>query len=80
LINTIVALRIIVILGIVNALVGLLLLLSCRCFPGTPLGKSLMKRPRFQKFFRFHCNLWWIFWTSVVIHAIMVIVYVGFPF
>jgi hypothetical protein len=80
LISSLVATRIIFILGFVNLVTGLLIFFSCRCLPGSAIGKSLMKRPRFQKFFKFHCYLWWIFWTSVVIHATLVLVYLGVPF
>ena len=78
--STLLATRIIFILGLVNSVTGLSIFFSCRCLPGSSIGKSLMKRPRFQKFYKFHCYLWWIFWPSVVIHATLVFVYLGWPF
>jgi hypothetical protein len=78
--STLLATRIIFVLGFVNAITGLLIFFSCRCLPGSSIGKSLMKRPWFQRFFKFHCWLWWIFWLSVVIHAILALIYLGWPF
>jgi hypothetical protein len=78
--NTIIAIRIMFVLGIVNLLTGLAIFFSCRCLPGSRLGKGLMKYKWYQKFFKWHCYIWWIFWTSVVIHAILAIMYAGWPF
>ena len=74
------AIRILFILGIVNLVTALLILFSCRCLPGSKLGKGLMKYRWFQKFFKLHCYIWWIFWISVVAHAILAIIYYGVPF
>ena len=72
--------RVIVVLGIINLVTGLLIFLSCRCLPGSKIGKGLMKHPWYQKFFKLHCYIWWIFWASVVVHAIFAIIYFGWPF
>jgi hypothetical protein len=74
------AMRILFILGIINLITGLLIFFSCRCLPGSKIGKGLMKHPWYQKFFKLHCYIWWIFWLSVVIHAVLAIVYIGWPF
>jgi hypothetical protein len=39
-----------------------------------------MRHRWYQSFFKLHCYIWWVFWVSVVVHAIMVIVYLGIPF
>jgi len=78
--NTIIAIRIMFVLGIVNLLTGLSIFFSCRCLPGSRFGKRLMKYNWYQKFFKWHCYIWWIFWISVVIHAILAIIYIGWPF
>lgn len=78
--STIVALRVLFILGIVNLVTGLLLFFSCRCLPGSRWGKGLMKHGWYQRFFKNHCYIWWVFWCSVVVHAILAMVYLGWPF
>jgi hypothetical protein len=78
--GVLVAMRILFILGIINLVAGLLIFFSCRCLPGSRIGKGLMKHPWYQKFFKLHCYIWWIFWVSVVVHAILAIIYIGWPF
>jgi hypothetical protein len=74
------ATRILFILGIINLIAGLLIFFSCRCLPGSRIGKGLMKHPWYQKFFKLHCYIWWVFWVSVVVHAILAMIYIGWPF
>lgn len=74
------ATRIIFILGIINLVTGLLIFFSCRCLPGAPIGKALMKFKWYQRYYRWHCVIWWFFWLSVVVHAVFAIIYIGFPF
>jgi hypothetical protein len=78
--NTLLAIRVLFILGIVNLVTGLLIFFSCRCLPGARLGKGLMKYKWYQRFFKLHCYIWWVFWTSVVVHAIFAIIYIGWPY
>ena len=78
--GVLIAMRILFILGIINLVAGLLIFFSCRCLPGSRIGKGLMKHPWYQKFFKLHCYIWWIFWVSVVVHAILAIIYIGWPF
>ncbi|OGN99049.1 MAG: hypothetical protein A2Y58_00445 [Chloroflexi bacterium RBG_13_51_52] len=79
-ISALVATRILFVLGIVNVITGLLIFFSYRCLPGSKLGKNLMKYRWYQKYFKLHCYIWWIFWLSVIVHAIFAIVYIGWPF
>lgn len=79
-ISALTAIRILFILGIVNAITGLLIFFSCRCLPGSRLGKGWMKYKWYQKFFKWHCYIWWAFWISVIIHAVFGIIYIGWPF
>lgn len=74
------ATRVLFILGIINLLTGLAVFLSCRCLPGSRIGKRLMQHRWYQGFFKFHCYIWWAFWISVIVHAILAIVYIGVPF
>ena len=62
-ISTIVALRVLFILGIVNVVTGLLIFFSCRCLPGSGIGRRLMKYKWYQSYFKWHCYIWWIFWA-----------------
>jgi hypothetical protein len=79
--QSIIAARIIFIFGIANVLLGLLVLLTCRCTPGIgSIGAALMRNPFYKRFYRYHCYLWWLFWGSVVVHAVFAIGLVGIPF
>ena len=79
-ISTLTATRVIFSLGMVNLVSGLLIFFSCRCLPGSRLGKRLVKFKWYQRFFKLHCYIWWVFWTSVVVHAVFAIIYIGWPF
>ena len=67
------------ILGIVNLVLGLLLFLSCRCIPGWKLTSGLMNSAAYGRFFKLQCYLWWIFWPSVLVHAVTALVFFGAP-
>ena len=72
--------RLIFILGIINLVAGTLIFLSCRCIPGLKIGGKLMKYRAYQRFYRYHCHIWKVFWASVFVHAIFGIAYLGIPF
>ncbi|XUW99408.1 MAG: hypothetical protein TUN42_05775 [Dehalogenimonas sp.] len=72
--------RIIFWLGILNALTGALLLFSCRCVPTMSIFKGLMLHPWYKTFFKYHCYLWWVFWSSVIIHAALALRVYGINF
>jgi hypothetical protein len=74
------AARIIFALGIINLVTGIMILLTCRCMAGSKLSGKLMKYPVYKKFFSYHCVIWWVFWASVIIHAIFAIGLMGVPF
>ena len=79
--QSVIAARIIFILGISNLLLGLLVLFTCRCIPGLKnIGPGLMQNPIYKSLFKYHCYLWWFFWTSVIVHAVFAIGLVGIPF
>ncbi|MBM2824423.1 MAG: hypothetical protein HW402_87 [Dehalococcoidales bacterium] len=71
--------RLIIILGVINLVTGLMIFLSCRCLAGAKIGKWLMKYQTYRSFYKYHCLLWKIFWPSVMIHAIMVMIFLGWP-
>jgi len=79
----IVVTRLIFILGIINLVTGVLVLSTCRCIPGSKITKitgNLMKYRVYQHFFKYHCYIWWVFWSSVVVHAVLAISFIGVPF
>jgi hypothetical protein len=78
--SSLAATRIIFILGIVNLVAGLAIFFSCRCLPGSKIAKGLMKHRWYQSYFKLHCYIWRVFWVSVVVHAVLVIAYIGMPF
>jgi hypothetical protein len=71
--------RLIVILGIINLVTGVLIFFSCRCLPGSRLGARLMKYKSYQRFYKYHCYIWRIFWPSVMIHTILALIFFGWP-
>lgn len=71
--------RLIFVLGIINFILIVLIFLSCRCVSVSRIGSKLMAHQQYQRFFRKHCYLWYIFWLSVVIHAFFAIMFMGWP-
>jgi len=71
--------RIIFILGIVNLLTGFLIFFSCRCLPGSKIGAILMQKPPYKNFYKWHCHIWKVFWPSVIVHAILALIFFGWP-
>ena len=82
--ESVVAVRVVFALGIVNIVSGLLVFMSCRCTPGARLMSrltgNLLKYPLYRRFYALHCYIWWIFWVSVMVHAVFAIGSLGFPF
>ena len=77
--QSIIAVRVIYTFGIINLVAGMLVLSTCRCIPGLKIASNLMKYPAYQRFYKYHCYLWWVFWTSVMVHAIFAIAFLGVP-
>jgi hypothetical protein len=79
--QTLLAARIVFILGILNFLLFLLLLLSCRCVPMlSGFGKKWLEYPPFKRFYQWHCWLWLILLAAMVIHMVFAIGLLGIPF
>ncbi|MDP2720315.1 MAG: hypothetical protein U1D67_06115 [Dehalococcoidia bacterium] len=78
-ISTLAATRVILILGVINLLTGVCIFFSCRCLPGSRIGVKLTGFRWYQRFFKYHCFLWWIFWPSVMLHATLTIIFLGWP-
>ena len=79
--ETEIAPRLAFILGILNLVSGILVLLTCRCIPVLRLtGGKLMQNPVYKAVYKYHCFIWWVFWISVIIHAIMAIGFYGVPY
>jgi cytochrome b561 len=70
-----IAFPLIIILGILSALAGLLIFLSCRCLPAWKPASKLMSNKKYQRFFKTHCKIWWVFWALVIIHAVVAWIY-----
>ncbi|MBI4186620.1 MAG: hypothetical protein HY530_03825 [Chloroflexi bacterium] len=75
-----VATKIIAGLGLVNLVMGLTIFFSCRCMPGSKLGTMLMKYRTYQRFYKLHCYFWRVFWSSVMVHGTLAIIFFGLPF
>ncbi len=72
--------KLIFVLGIVNLITGFMILITCRCIAGAKIVGKLMAYPAYQRFFSYHCYIWWAFWISVIVHAILAITLSGIPF
>ena len=77
--HSIIVARLIFGFGIINLLAVVTLFFSCRCIPGIPVIDRLMKYRAYQRFFRYHCYLWWVLLPSVVVHATLAVLFFGIP-
>jgi hypothetical protein len=77
--SVIVAIRVLIVLGIVNATLMLVMVLSCRCFIGAKPLARITRTSAYKKFARYHCWLWWPLWISVATHAVLAFRYLGWP-
>ncbi len=78
--QSVLAARLILILGIINLASISLIFLSCRCIPGWKLTRRLTKYRAYKRFFQYHCYIWWVFWPSVIVHAVFAVGVAGIPF
>ncbi len=82
--ESIVALRVLFILGMLNGVLVLLIFLTCRCTPGARLiirlSGGLMKYPFYRRIYGYHCYLWPALWASIAVHTVFAIGAIGFPF
>ncbi|NLE95167.1 MAG: hypothetical protein GX600_05725 [Dehalococcoidia bacterium] len=78
--KTIEAVRILVLSGLLVLVVSVLLMLSCRCVPASGAVARLRKASWFQRLFKRHCNLWYVFVGVLVVHVVFAIGFVGVPF
>ena len=77
--SAVVGIRTVVVLGIVNAALLLVMLLSCRCVIGAQPFARITRSSAYKKFARFHCWLWLLLGASVITHAILAVHYIGWP-
>ena len=66
-------------LGILNLTMAILLFISCRCIPATKMFSHIMEHSWYKSYYKYHCYLWYVFWTSVVIHASLAIAFLRVP-
>ncbi len=78
--HSILVAKLIFTLGIINLVAGALIFFSCRCVSGNRMAGKLMKYSAYQRFFSYHCYIWWILLLSVIAHAILAIAFYGVPF
>ena len=72
--------KLVFVLGIINLLSGLLVLFTCRCIPVLRISGNITKNYIYRKIYRYHCYIWWVFWISVVVHAVFAIAFYSIPF
>jgi len=78
--KTIEAVRILFLSGLLVLLTSVLLILSCRCIPASGLVGRIRKASWFQRLFRRHCVLWFVFVTGLAVHVVFAFGFVGIPF
>jgi len=78
--TSIIAARLIFTFGIISLVVGVLVLLTCRCIPGLKITGKLMKYPAYQRFYKYHCAIWLVFWVAVIVHTVFAIAFLSVPF
>jgi len=72
--------RIIFITSMLNIALLILILTTCRCMNTWRLTSWLNKQAWFKKYFRWHCNVWYFFLVSVIVHAVFALRLFGIPF
>lgn len=77
--QTVLAARIIFILGIINIVFGVLAYFTCRCVPGSKIASKLMDFGWYQRVYSWHCYIWLIFWVSAIVHAVFALLFYGWP-
>ncbi len=78
--QTIEAARIVFVTGILNFIIGFIIFGSCRWIPLSRFFKNWMKSRLFQRIYKYHTYLWWVFWISVGVHIVFAIGRLGLPF
>ena len=71
--------KLIFILGVINLSTAILIFGSCRCIPGSKIFGRLMNYSPYNRFFKYHCYIWRVFWPSVIVHAFLAIMFFGWP-
>ena len=72
--------RLIFVLGIINLISGVLVLFTCRCIPALSFTGKIMQNKFYSRIYKYHCIIWWVFWISVIVHAVFAIALYGAPF
>ena len=78
--NTLLAMRLVFALGIVNLVAPLALSLSCRCAAARTPFSRLLRTDAFAKFYSLHCYFWPVLWLSVIVHLVVAVWVLGIPF
>lgn len=78
--NSLLALRVVFVLGIVNFLTLSALFLSCRCTGVRKPFSRMLHVKAFSRFYKLHCYYWYILFGSVVVHLTIAILVLGIPF
>ncbi len=82
--QSIVAVKVLFVLGIVNAVLVVLIFFTCRCTPGARLvtwvSGGLMKYRFYRRIYGYHCYLWPALWISVASHIVFAFGAIGSPF
>jgi hypothetical protein len=72
--------RLVFVLGIINLVSGIFVLLTCRCIPALRVTGKIMQNRFFSWIYKYHCFTWWVFWVSVIVHAVFALALYGNPF
>jgi len=78
--HSVFAARLVFSLGVMNLILVVLLFSTCRCLATSRIGVGLMKRNWYQHYYKYHCYLWWVLATSVIVHAVFAVGLMGIPF
>jgi hypothetical protein len=78
--QSVLAARLIFVLGIINLISGVLVLITCRCIPAFRITGKLMQNRFYSRIYKYHCPIWWVFWVSVIVHSVFAVALYGSPF
>ncbi len=78
--SPVLALKLVFILGLVNAVTLLALFFSCRCIGARTPFSRMIKAGAYARLYKWHCYYWIILGLSVSTHLIIAIWVLGLPF
>ncbi len=72
------AMRVLMLTGVLNLILLLMILLSCRCIMVPKAIERVTRSRRFHRFYGMHCYLWPVLIISTIVHLALAVSLFGF--